>query len=239
MGPNGTLWAQTGLSNSLAVTRIEFGNEVLKRRSVPRRWLTTAAGIRLRPYRQIAVGYGAAYVSAVQAVAAADPSVRVLAVADSPGNVPQWLQGHVLPAPRTSAAMSRGGCCIPTVISGRPRSTPRWPPRPAWGASNSIPVFITEFGVATDNGNCLNNNYGYNTCMTYGQAAAAVATQIAGMEADLGSRLQELDVYSTSDLSQPGATSDSESYFGALQVLGATKGAYTSEVEDFLGTTSS
>ena len=41
----------------------------------------------------------------------------------------------------------------------------------AHGAPSTLPIDVTEWGIATDNGRCLVDNYGLNPCMTYQEAA--------------------------------------------------------------------
>ena len=236
-GPNGTFWAQTGLPESLAVTRIEFGNEsganyqYASLANNPNWYATTT-------YQQIAEGYGSAYVAAVKAVNAANNGVRVLATADSPGDVPQWLAGMFASTPGFGSYVE-GWVLHPYGSNWKTDIDKTLAQAQSLGASNSVPVFITEFGVASDNGSCLSDNFGYNPCMSYAQAASTLNTQIAGMKADLGSRLQELDVYSARDIDNSGASTDREGYFGALQSFGASKGAYTTAVQSFLAGTAS
>jgi hypothetical protein len=122
-----------------------------------------------------------------------------------------------------------------------PRSN--WEPRlsrlasqtAARGASSAIPIYITEWGVASDNGRCLSDNYGWNRCMTYAAAASALRSTVADMRAIYGTRLHAFFVYQGHDQRASGATSQRENYFGALRSNLSDKGAYSAAVRSFLG----
>jgi hypothetical protein len=102
----------------------------------------------------------------------------------------------------------------------------------AHGASRSIPIDVTEYGISSDDGAALTDNYGWPTNLTSARAAADLRTTVAQMRADrrIGKRLRLFMVYSAYDLRSPGATDDREAYFGALRHDLSSKGAYTAEV---------
>ena len=236
-GPNGTFWAQSGYPSSLAVTRIEFGNESSGFWQYPAlsnvsSWWNNAG------YEQIAAQYGQAYVQAVSDVSAANPGVKTLAVADSPGNVPEWLQSMFQGAP-TLKHVVQGWIVHPYGTGWQSDINTTLAQTQALGASSSVPVYVTEVGVATDNGNCLSGNYGWNACMTYSQAASTITSQVQAIKSDLGSRLAELDLYSARDIAASGTSTDMEGSFGALGSMGQPKGAYTTAVKNILATTQS
>ena len=229
-GPHGTFWAQSGYPASLAVTRIEFGNESSGNWEYPAlanlsSWWNSAG------YEQVAERYGQAYVQAVSDVSGANPGVKTLAVADSPGQVPEWLQYMFQGAP-TLKNVVQGWVVHPYGNAWQSDINTTLNQTEALGASAHVPVYVTEVGVSTDNGNCLDGNYGWNTCMSYAQAATTLTSQVQGIEADLGSRLAELDLYSARDINDPGTSTDMEGYFGALTSTGQTKGAYTTAIEN-------
>ena len=56
----------------------------------------------------------------------------------------------------------------------------------------TLPFFITEYGISTDNGRCLDTNYNWPTCLTYQQAADGLHGAIADMHQTYGSRLAAL-----------------------------------------------
>jgi hypothetical protein len=104
------------------------------------------------------------------------------------------------------------------------------------GARASIPIDVTEYGISSDDGAGLTDNYGWPTDLTYAQAAADLRSTVAAMRADgeIGKRLRLFMVYSAHDLRPTGATDDREAYFGALRHDLSSKGAYTTEVRRLL-----
>ena len=70
--------------------------------------------------------------------------------------------------------------------------------------------------------------------MTYDLAASTVRSTLSGMQARYGRRLGAFFLYQAHDQYASGTKSGRESYFGALQSNGATKGAYTDTVRTAL-----
>jgi hypothetical protein len=104
----------------------------------------------------------------------------------------------------------------------------------AQGAPSTIPIDITEWGLATDNGRCLTENYGWSPCMTYNEAGETLTRTVREMQAMLGSRLGMFLLYQIRDQQLTGASTEREAYFGALQHELQPKGAFTSAVEEML-----
>jgi hypothetical protein len=104
----------------------------------------------------------------------------------------------------------------------------------AKGAPSSIPIYVTELGIAVDNGHCLSENYGWNPCMSNAEAATALSGVVSGMRARYGSRLHALYLYQAQDQKPENATNDRENYFGLLQSNGASKGPFTAAVQAVL-----
>ncbi len=102
------------------------------------------------------------------------------------------------------------------------------------GAPSSIPIYITEWGLATDNGRCLSENYGLNKCMSYQEAGNTLGSTVAAMRARYGSRLHAFYLYQAQDQGPSGTSTNREEYFGALQNDGDSKGPYTAEVQSLL-----
>ena len=93
--------------------------------------------------------------------------------------------------------------------------------------------YVTEAGIATDNGRPLTDNYGWPRNLTYGQAASIVSRTIEELAAS--GRVAQLIYFQSSDRRATGTRSGRESYFGALQADGATpKGALTRTVAALL-----
>lgn len=89
------------------------------------------------------------------------------------------------------------------------------------------PFYFTEFGLATDNGHTLDDNYGYPKNQTYQQAADAVVAAEAMWKQKCGARWVFTSYYRDFDNSQPGASTNREQYFGIVQYNGSDKGALT------------
>ena len=90
---------------------------------------------------------------------------------------------------------------------------------------------MTEYGISSDDGARLSDNYGWPADLTWAQAAADLRATVAAMRRDrvIGKRLRLFLLYSAHDLRPAGATNDREAYFGALRHNLAPKGAYTAE----------
>ena len=98
------------------------------------------------------------------------------------------------------------------------------------------PFFFTEWGVASDNGRTLSDNYGWPTNMTYQQAADALVQSEAMWRQKLGSRWKQTILFTDWDRdSVPAGSTDREHYFGVLRRDGSDKGAYTAAVRQRLG----
>ena len=101
----------------------------------------------------------------------------------------------------------------------------------AVGWSSDIPIDITEYGMATDNGADLNNNYDWPTNQTYQQAGDAVTLTVAQMlaYAPLASRLRLFTYFQGHDRRASG-TGERENYFGVVKNDGSAKGGLTAAV---------
>ena len=55
--------------------------------------------------------------------------------------------------------------------------------------SPNLPIFMTEWGISTDNGRQLDDNYDWPTGMSYADAGAAVTREIDAMNARFPGRL--------------------------------------------------
>jgi hypothetical protein len=160
--------------------------------------------------------------------------VGLLAQADDGGSGSSVWVDHMFRAVPNLAKLVDGW----TVHPYGPRD--RWKPKmdrlvaftAAHGASASIPIDVTEYGISSANGAPLTDNYGWPTNLTYAQAAAALDRTIAEMRLDpkIGPRLRDFMIYAAHDLRPQGTTRDREQHFGALQSNLAAKGAYSTEV---------
>lgn len=98
---------------------------------------------------------------------------------------------------------------------------------------SDVPFWVTEVGVSTDNGRCLNDNYGWNRCMTYSEAGTTI-TKVVGDLRQAGA--QAIILYMGTDYAAPGASTEREWYFGLTTQSGALKGAYSSAAMNLFST---
>jgi hypothetical protein len=95
----------------------------------------------------------------------------------------------------------------------------------------SPPIFITEWGISTDNGVALSDNYGWPTNMTYVAAGNAAASNIPAMF-DRFMNLRAVIWYSTQDLRDPGFNNGRENYFGARRLNETDKPGLTERLRE-------
>ena len=229
-GTGGSFWAKHR-RHTLPVRLIEFGNET----SYGHQYGDAYSD---QSYHDRAELYATRFAQAHSAIARRHRHVGLLAQADDGGTAsPVWVT-HMFGAVPKLATMVAGW----TVHPYGPRE--HWEPKlhrliaqtAAMGARASIPIDVTEYGISSDDGAALTDNYGWPTDLTYAQAAEDLRSTVAEMRADgkIGKRLRLFMVYSAHDLRPPGATDDREAYFGALRHDLSSKGAYTTEVRRLL-----
>jgi hypothetical protein len=231
-GPGGTFWAGRA-DGALAVQQIEFGNETSYGYQYGDAWNKPSYVARAR-------AYALRFRDAQKAIRAANPAVGLLAQAEDGGSgSANWVNGMFDAVPDLASRVAGW-----TVHPYGPRA--RWEPKvdrlvaqtAARGAPATIPIWITEWGLASDDGRCLSDNYGWDRCMTYASAASALHQSVGEMRARYGSRLRAFLVYQGHDLRAPGASADREHYFGALRSDLGDKGAYAAEVRSLLALSS-
>jgi hypothetical protein len=227
-GPGGTFWQGKSYPASTAMTTIEFGNES----SYTYQYSDNSPSAVASRAQTYALRFKEAY----EAIHAANPNVGLLAQADDgdTGNS-IWVENLFKAVPNFGQIVA-GWTVHPYGPKWATRIDALISQTQASGASSSIPIYVTEWGVASDNGRCLSNNYEWNDCMTYGEAATALTSTVTGMLARYGSRLRAMYLYQAQDLGASGSSSDREMYFGATQSNGAAKGAYTTAVQSLLST---
>jgi hypothetical protein len=220
-GPGGTFWQGKTYPANTAVTRIEFGHE-------------TSYAHQFRDYSpptyaSRAQTYALRFKDAQVAAKAANPNVGLLAQGDNAVNQTAWVVNMFKAVPDLGSRAA-GWTIHPygpnwkTRIDSTINSTKA-------ARSPDLPIWITEWGLTTDNGRCLSDNYGYSRCLTYAQAATTLHTALTGMRSTYGSRLAALYLYQAHDQATSGTQTGREYYFGALQSRGQAKGAYTTEVK--------
>jgi len=214
-GPRGAFWRRW--KHPLPIQNIEFGNETSYTYQYPSGDLASRA----RDY----------------ALRAKDASIALRATGvgllvqadDADTNNSIWVDQMFSAVPDLAQRVS-GWTIHPYGDDGFARIRRMVAQLAAVGSPRSVPIFITEWGLASVNGGQLSNNYGYATNMTYAQAAATLRSVMARWKAMYGSRIAEVIYYMLTDLKPPGSTTDGEQFFGALKVDGSRKGEYTLEV---------
>jgi hypothetical protein len=214
-GPGGTFWA--GRSDKQLASRfIEFGNE---------------SSFEYQGTRDRGGEYALRVKDAYIAMQAANPAMGLLVQADDGDcGCANWVNAMAAAVPDLGSMVAGW-----TVHPYGPKD--EWTGRlerlisqtAAVGWSSAIPIDITEWGLATDNGRNLSDNYGWPTNQTYQQAADAVTTTVAQMQAapGIGSRLRLFTYFQGHDQAASGSSGEREYYFGAVQNNGSDKGALT------------
>jgi hypothetical protein len=225
-GPGGRFWAGRS-DGQFAVRNIEFGNETSYSYQFGDDWSTDS-------YTQRAEEYALRFADATRAVTAANSRVGVLAQADDGGSGSSaWVHHMFVAVPQLASLVA--GWTVHLYGPAWPGTLKRLVDQTsAEGASAAVPVYVTELGIATDNGRCLIDNYGWNPCMSYDQAATTLGSVVGGAQAQLGARLKEVYIFQGVDQRPSGADDDQEHYFGALRSNLTAKGGYTNKVRTLL-----
>lgn len=175
--------------------------------------------------------YATRYKIALQAVQSVNPAIPLIAVGDSANT-------NHRPAEKTFAAMKKIGVKPPAIQihpygpnymnrlsdAKRDLANAGWP---------DVPIWVTEVGIATDNGNALNDNYGWNTHMTYDEASATL-TRVTTDLAREG--VKRIIIYMGTDYRAPGASNEREWYFGLTKQDGTDKGVLTRKARQLFKT---
>ena len=222
-GPGGTFWSNRK-DGQLAIQSIEFGNET----SYGYQYGDSAESA---SYTVRAQNYALRLKEAAEAISTTGVKVGLLAQADDwTGN---WVNGMFSAVPNLGSYVA-GWTIHPYGISWEGRLQDLLAQTAAHGAPSDIPIDITEWGVASDNGRCLSDNDGWNKCMTDNEAASTLTNTFSGVQRVLGSRFGMFVLYQVRDQEPTAATSDNQAYFGAMQHELQPKGAYTRAVEKTL-----
>jgi hypothetical protein len=232
-GPGGTFWKGKTFPAGTAVTDIEFGNETsyayqFSDTSKTSNWYS------LESYKLRAQEYALRFSAAYTAIHAVNAQVGLLAQADDGGSgSSEWVKNMFLAVPELGK-LAAGWTIHPYGPKWESAINRLISQTSSVGGPSTVPIFVTEWGLSTDNGRCLSDNYGFNKCMTYQEAATTLESNLAGMRSRYGTRLAAFYLFQARDQSESGASTSRESYFGALQSDEAAKGAYTTAVESLL-----
>jgi hypothetical protein len=224
VGPGGTFW-QGRSDGALAVRDIEFGNET--------NLSYQFGGVSSGPsYIARAQSYAQRARDAADAIRAANPNVGLLAQADNGGSgTSQWVDGMFSAVPDLNKHVagwtahpygpkSRYGPIMDKAMSDTAKH-----------GDTTLPFFITEYGISTNNGTCLDSNYSWPTCLTYLQAAQSLQGAVADLRQSYP-RLRALFIFEQRDMSIN--ANGREANFGAVKTDGTPKGAFFTAVQSLL-----
>ncbi len=214
-----------GQGTSEPIQSIEFGNETSYSYQYSN---DTVAG-----YANRAQTYALRFAEAVSAIRSTNPSVGLLAQGDAGNANSAWVENMFKAVPNLGGLVA-GWTIHPYGPEWRGRLETLIQQTAAQGAPSTIPIDVTEWGLSSDNGHCLTENYGWNACMNYQEAGEALSETVSEMRQMLGSRLDMFMLYQVRDQEATGASNQRESYFGALQHELQPKGAYTTAVKSLL-----
>lgn len=224
-GRDGSFWKKRR-RHRLPVRLIEFGNETSYRDQYGDTWSDQS-------YRNRAALYAIRFAQARRAI---HHHVGLLAQADDGGTGSAAWVSHMFAAVPRFGRLVAGWTVHPYGPPDRWRLKLRRviAQTRAVGARGDIPIDVTEYGISSDDGAGLSDNYGWPRDLTSEQAAEDLRSTVAGMRRDrkIGRRLRLFMVYAAHDLQPPGATRDREDYFGVLRHNLASKGAYTEAVRE-------
>lgn len=233
LGPGGSLWRGREFPAGTAVTNIEFGNET----SYSYQYSDTSRASNwyaLESYALRAQTYALRFRAAYEAIHAANAQVGLLAQADDGGSgSSEWVKNMFKAVPELGQ-ITAGWTIHPYGPKWETSINRLISQTSSAGAPSTTPIFVTEWGLSTDDGRCLSDNYGFDKCMNYQTAASTLESNVSAMRARYGSRLAAFYLFQARDQSATGASTDRESYFGALQSDEAAKGTYTTAVESLL-----
>jgi hypothetical protein len=219
-GPGGPFWAERDDAH-LAIDTIEFGNETSY----------THQGTQNRGGE-----YAERFRDAHDALRASDgnPRVGLLAQADDADTERDAWVDSMFDAVPDLAERVAGWTIHPYGPDWEDRVGRLVDQTAANGAGDDIPVHVTEWGVTTDDGRCLSDNYGWDPCMSFQAAADTLRETTRGLSERLGDRLASVFLFQATDQRDPGVSGDREHYFGALRRDLSDKGAYSAEVRAIL-----
>jgi hypothetical protein len=214
-GPGGTFWASHA-GGALAPVVFEWGNE-------------NSYTYAPKPGPAGGAAYARSFKMAYDAIKApnANPAVGLLCQADDGGTgSTQWLNGMYSAVPGLHAYVA--GWVVHIFGPGGPDKVGRMITQTAAkGAPTTVPIAVTEDGIATDDGHKLKDNYGYPANLTYAKAAEILSSKLRDVQTRYGSRISMYLIYQSHDNRPPGATKNKEDYFGAVRQDLSDKGNWS------------
>lgn len=231
-GAGGSYW--TGKANPTPTRWIEFGNET----AYTYQFSDNSAWT----YAQRAKDYAARVREARQAMDAQGSVARGVGLLAQSDPNPAWTANMFAGVPEVAsyvAGWTMHPYGPPNVIRDKMDSAMANLAGQGAEVTASKPMFITEYGIASDNGRTLQSNYGWPRNLTYAQAADSYRAAESTMRGTYGNRLRLLIIYCGRDQKSPGTTDYQEHYFGSLTnnnwgMVGAPKGEITTAVQGIM-----
>src|SRR3954454_6292453 len=226
VGPGGTFWAGRA-DGALAVRDIEFGNET--NQSYQFGGVSSGSS-----YIARAQSYAQRARDAADAIRAANPSVGLLAIGDNGGSgTSQWVDGMFSAVPDLNKHVAgwsahpygpkiRYGPVMDKAMNDVTRH-----------GDTTLPFFLTEYGISTNNGTCLDSNYNWPNCMTYQQAGDSMRNAILDLKQSYP-RIAQIYIFEQRDMAND--PNGREANFGAIKSDGSLKGAYTDTIRNITNT---
>jgi hypothetical protein len=226
VGPGGSFW-QGRSDGNLAVRYIEFGNET----NMSYQFGGVSSG---SSYIARAQSYAQRARDAADAIRAANPNVGLLAIADNGGcGCSQWVDGMFSAVPDLNKHVA-GWSAHPYGPSSRYKPImDRAMSDVARHGDTTLPFFLTEYGISTNNGTCLDSNYNWPNCMTYQQAGDSMRNAILDLKQSYP-RIAQIYIFEQRDMAND--PNGREANFGAIKSDGSLKGAYTDAVRNLTNT---
>lgn len=213
-GPSGTHWG--GASSAYAITEIELGNENAS--------IYKSGDPGDRDYLNRARQYGERALVAARAVYEANPSVGLLVELETADTgTTTWIDGVLQAGGPELVRLMRG----PVMHAYGPDWDQELTATYAHLAERGVqkPIYLTEWGIATDDGDTLDDNNGYPRDLTYGDAAEVLAAALSEMK-QRSNILRQVMIYQIRD-QRPSGGDDREHYFGLTRFDGSDKGPLT------------
>src|SRR5262245_9909813 len=201
-GPGGAFWAARP-DGALAPAVFEWGNE-------------NSYTYAPKPGPAGGADYARSFKLAYDAIKGANPAVGLLCQADDGGTgSTQWLDGMYSAVPELHRYVA--GWVVHIFGPGGPDKVGRIISQTAARGATTVPIAVTEDGIATDDGRKLKNNYGFPANLTYAQATALMSSRLRDVQTRYGGRISMYLIYQSHDHRPHGATKDKEDYFGAVR----------------------
>ncbi len=191
------------------VQHIEFGNET---------------GFAHHRTQRRGFEYGKRCRQASLTLRSANRGVKLLCQADDGNTGDGWIEDMYRAVPKLHRYVD-GWIIHPYGDYWRQRLDDNMRELKRMGSPSSKKIDVTEWGIATANGQRLRHNYGLSRTLTYDQASKVLRKTTQQMRKKLGSRLRYVVLYRARDGMPVGATSDPEEYFGMVTDAGVLKGA--------------